>query len=182
VLPREKVPPFIALELASGDGSEERDKTPLSQTSQGKKIKPGKFWVYEQVIQITYYSIYEIISGHLEVYHLENGSYRRMLPNERGHYPIEELGVELGLWEGNYDNQFMLWLRWWDTEGNLLLIGNERAEIEKARAERTESELERGLLIQRNAISRLLAMGLSIEEVSETLSLSVEEVQEILQQ
>ncbi|NER04711.1 MAG: Uma2 family endonuclease, partial [Okeania sp. SIO3C4] len=42
VLPREKVPPFIALELASGDGSEERDKTPLSQTSQGKKIKPGK--------------------------------------------------------------------------------------------------------------------------------------------
>ncbi|NEP82895.1 MAG: Uma2 family endonuclease [Okeania sp. SIO3B3] len=203
VLPREKVPPFIALELASGDGSEERDKTPLSQTSQGKKIKPGKFWVYEQVIQIAYYGIYEITSGHLEVYYLDNGYYRRMSANERGHYPIEELGVELGLWEGNYDNQFMLWLRWWDTEGNLLLIGNERAEIEKARAERAESEaeiekakaereksraeraeskFERGLLIQKNAISRLLAMGLSMEEVSETLSLSVEEVQEILQQ
>ncbi|NER02808.1 MAG: Uma2 family endonuclease, partial [Okeania sp. SIO3C4] len=117
VLLREKVSPFIALELASGDGSEERDKTPLSQTSQEKKIKPGKFWVYEQIIEITYYGIYEITSGHLEVYHLENGSYRRMSANERGHYPIEELGVELGLWEGNYDNQFMLWLRWWDAEG-----------------------------------------------------------------
>jgi len=89
----------------------------------------------------------------------------------------------------------MLWLRWWDAEGNLLLIGNERAEIEKAKAEgaeselerteskleRAESELERELLVQRNAISRLLAMGLSMEEVSETLSLSVEEVQKILQ-
>ncbi|NER04708.1 MAG: Uma2 family endonuclease [Okeania sp. SIO3C4] len=181
VLPREKVPPFIALELASGDGSEERDKTPLSQTSQGKKIKPGKFWVYEQIIEITYYGIYEITSGNLEVYHLENGSYRRMSANERGHYPIEELGVELGLWEGNYDNQFMLWLRWWDAEGNLLLIGNERAEIEKARAERAESELEKALLVQKNAISRLLAIGLSMEEVSETLSLSVEEVQKLLE-
>jgi len=93
VLPREKVPPFIALELASGDGSEERDRTPLSQTSQGKKIKPGKFWVDEQIIQIPYYGIYEIISGRLEVYHLENGSDRKMSTNERGHYPIEELGV-----------------------------------------------------------------------------------------
>ncbi|NEQ37252.1 MAG: Uma2 family endonuclease [Okeania sp. SIO3I5] len=202
VLPREKVPPFIALELASGDGAEERDRTPLSQTSEGKKIKPGKFWVYEQRIQIPYYGIYEIISGRLEVYRLVNGRYQQMSPNERGHYPIEELGVELGLWEGNYENQYMLWLRWWDAEGNLLLTGKEgekiqkvraeraesqleraesEAEIQKVRAERAESEVEMGLLVQRNAISRLLAMGLSLEEVSETLGLTVEKVQEILQ-
>ncbi|GFZ94972.1 hypothetical protein CYANOKiyG1_05990 [Okeania sp. KiyG1] len=181
VIWREHIAPFIALELASGDGAEERDRTPVSRTSEGKKIKPGKFWVYEQVIRIPYYGIYEITSGHLEVYHLVDGYYQQMSPNERGHYPIERLGVELGLWQGNYDNQFMLWLRWWDAEGNLLLIGNERAEIEKARAERAESELEKALLVQRNAISRLLAMGLSMEEVSETLGLSVEEVQKLLE-
>ncbi|WP_293138144.1 hypothetical protein [Okeania sp. SIO3I5] len=37
-----------------------------------------------------------------------------------------------------------------------------------------------GLLVQRNAISQFLAMGLSIEEVSKTLNLSVEKVQKIL--
>ena len=50
VIWREHIAPFIALELASGDGAEERDRTPLSRTSEGKKTKPGKFWVYEQFI------------------------------------------------------------------------------------------------------------------------------------
>ncbi|GET41959.1 hypothetical protein MiSe_67730 [Microseira wollei NIES-4236] len=54
-----------------------------------------------------------------------------MTPNSRGHYPITTMGVELGLWEGTYQNQTMLWLRWWDYEGNLLLTGQETAEIER---------------------------------------------------
>jgi hypothetical protein len=28
-----------------------------------------------------------------------------------------------------------LWLRWWDEQGNLLLIGNEQTEVERQRAE-----------------------------------------------
>ena len=35
VLPREQVSPLIALEFASGNGSEERDKTPLSAIKKG---------------------------------------------------------------------------------------------------------------------------------------------------
>ena len=126
VLWREHIAPLIALELASGNGSEERDKTPLSRTEDGTKTEPGKFWVYEQVIRIPYYGIYEINRGLLEVYTLVSGFYQQMTPNERGHYPIAPLGVELGLWEGNYYNQQMLWLRWWDEQGNLLLTGTEQ--------------------------------------------------------
>jgi hypothetical protein len=33
--------------------------------------------------------------------------------------------------KGSYQNQTMLWLRWWDEEGNLLLIGDERAQLER---------------------------------------------------
>ncbi|WP_026087708.1 Uma2 family endonuclease, partial [Chlorogloeopsis fritschii] len=40
VLWREYIAPLIVLEFVSGDGSEERDKTPWT----------GKFWIYEQVI------------------------------------------------------------------------------------------------------------------------------------
>ncbi len=135
VLWREFITPTIALEFASGDGSEERDQTPLSRT-EGKLTKPGKFWVYERVMRIPFYGIYEVNSGKLEVYHLIEGVYQKMTPNERGHYPITPMQVELGLWQGTYQNQpEQLWLRWWDLEGNLLLIGFEEAQRQRQRAD-----------------------------------------------
>ena len=70
VLWREHMAPFIALEFASGNGEEERDRTPLSVAADGTTTKPGKFWVYERIIRIPYYGIYEMRTGNLEVYHL----------------------------------------------------------------------------------------------------------------
>ncbi|MEO6860595.1 MAG: Uma2 family endonuclease, partial [Microcoleus sp.] len=98
--------------------------------------------------RIPYYGIYEIKTGRLEVYHLIDFAYRRIEPNERGHYPIPLLDVELGLWQGSYQNQEMLWLRWWDSQGNLLLIGSEQVEIERARV---EQELQRAEQAERKA-------------------------------
>ncbi|MGB3262606.1 MAG: Uma2 family endonuclease [Microcoleus sp.] len=192
VLWREHIAPLIALEFASGNGDEERNRTPLSRTDEGVLTKPGKFWVYEQVMRIPYYGIYEINSGRLEVYRLIDGYYRLLELNERGHFPVAPLGVELGLWQGNYQNQTMLWLRWWDEEGNLLLIGDERAELERlwgeqqreiaesAEQARQQAEQARQAEFQarRAAIPRLLGMGLSAEQVADALSLSVEEVRE----
>ncbi len=75
VLWREFITPTIALEFASGDGSEERDseallrsadRTPLSRSPEGQLTKPGKFWVYEQVMRIPFYGIYEVKNGKLE--------------------------------------------------------------------------------------------------------------------
>lgn len=139
---REHIAPLIALEFASGNGDEERDKTPLSLSTQGEVTKPGKFWVYEQIIRIPYYGIYQINNGSLEVYTLISGFYQKLTPNERGHYYISPLGVELGLWQGSYQNQTQLWLRWWDEEGNLLLIGDERAVLERERAEQERQRAE----------------------------------------
>ncbi len=142
VLWREHLAPLIALEFASGDGEEERDKTPLLVSAGGTTQKPGKFWVYEQIVHIPYYGIYEIKNGKLEVYHLIDFTYQPLQPNRRGHYPIPPLEVELDLWQGTYQNQEQLWLRWWDNEGNLLLIGSERAELERQIAEREHQRAE----------------------------------------
>jgi Uma2 family endonuclease len=87
VLWRELITPTIVLEFASGDGSEERDQTPYK----------GKFWIYERVMRIPYYVIYEILSGKLEVYHLQDVAYQKMTANARGHYWIPPMQVELGL-------------------------------------------------------------------------------------
>ena len=187
---REHIAPLIALEFASGNGDEERDRTPLSRTDEGVVTKPGKFWVYERVMRIPYYGIYQVNNGRLEVYRLIDGYYQLLELNQRGHFPIAPLGVELGLWQGSYQNQTMLWLRWWDEEGNLLLIGDERAELERLRGEQQRERAEQERLraesaeqsrqaefqARRDAIPRLLGMGLSAEQVAEALSLSVEEV------
>lgn len=163
VLWREFMAPLIALEFASGDGSEERDATPLSVTAEGKTTKPGKFWVYEQIIRIPYYGIYEIKTGNLEVYHLRDFAYQKLELNQRAHYSISALGVELGLWEGSYQNQTQLWLRWWDSEGNLLLIGDERAEQERQRAEQERQRAEQAEQKVARLAARLRAMGIDPE-------------------
>jgi Uma2 family endonuclease len=162
VLWQERIAPLIAIEFAGGNGDEERDVTPLDRALLERGIKPGKFWVYEHIIRIPYYAIYEVNHGKLEVYHLINFAYQKIPPNERGHYPILSLGVELGLLQGSYSNNpEELWLRWWDGEGNLLLIGREEAELQKQRA---ESEKQRAQEAERKAAQlaeRLRAMGIN---------------------
>ncbi|WP_442937246.1 hypothetical protein [Nostoc sp.] len=36
------------------------------------------------------------------------------------------MGLELGIWQGRYQNLELPWLRWWDNQGNLLQTGWER--------------------------------------------------------
>ena len=118
VLWKEFIAPLIAIEFVSGSGAEERDATPPSETE-----KAGKFWVYEQAIRIPFYVIFDGFRDNLEAYHLLDGRYAKMQPNQRGHYAIAPMGVELGLILENG----VSWLRWWDESGNLLLTGDERA-------------------------------------------------------
>jgi len=143
VLWREFMAPWIVLEFASANGEEERDRAPLQLMPDGNISKPGKFWVYEKVIRSPYYAIYEINHERLEAYHLVDFSYQKIELNERGHYPIPHLGVELGLWQGSYQNQTQMWLRWWDLDGNLLLTGHEQAGLEKLRVEQEKKRADK---------------------------------------
>ncbi len=139
VMWKEIIAPLIAIEFVSGDGSEERDNTsPFANGS----TKAGKFWVYEQAIRIPFYAIYDVRQAAVEVYELVTGRYQQCAPNDRGHYPIPPLAVELGIWQGQVGNQTLPWLRWWDSAGNLLLSAEERAEQERQRAEQEQQRRE----------------------------------------
>jgi Uma2 family endonuclease len=133
VLWKELIAPAVIIEYASGDGSAERNRTPLE----------GKFWIYEQAVHGGYYAIIVVETGELEVYRLEGTRYRRLEPNERGHYPIAPLEAELGIWHGFFWNETAPWLRWYDAQGELLPIGEERAEQEHLRAEQEHLRAER---------------------------------------
>ncbi|MEE3719503.1 Uma2 family endonuclease [Tumidithrix elongata RA019] len=148
VMWKELVPPLLAIEFVSGNGSEERDDSPPPEDPNeidpktGEKKKAGKFWVYEQAVKIPYYAIYEESIAAVEVYHLVNGRYQLIKPNKRGHFSIPIMGIELGI---QYDQKDppTPWLRFWDGDGNLLLTGDERAVVEMQA--RLQAEVERSL-------------------------------------
>ena len=160
VLWRELLAPLIVLEFVSGDGTEERDRTPLS----------GKFWVYENVIRPGFYGIYEVNPGRIEMYHHVNGRFLPLPSNERGHYPIDGLGVELGIWKGRYQGVELPWMRWWDAAGVLLPTGFELADLEANRANReaeraahAEREMAREAERAERLAAQLRALGIEPE-------------------
>jgi Uma2 family endonuclease len=103
---------------------------------------PGKWFFYEQVLQVPHYAIFEPTEGKLEVYRLDAaGKYQLQQPAENEHYWIAEMKLFLGIWQGTRENRTGAWLRWWNEQGNLLLWGEELALQERQKAERLAAQL-----------------------------------------
>lgn len=121
----------------------------LSDTDGGEySIKetypPGKFYYYEQILQVPNYGIFEPESGSLEVYRLTAEKRYRLEPaNQENRFWIPEMQLSLGVWQGTRDNRDGYWLRWWDQQGDLLLWGTEKVEQEGQRAEAERQRAER---------------------------------------
>ncbi|MEB3181855.1 MAG: Uma2 family endonuclease [Nostocaceae cyanobacterium] len=107
---------------------------------------PGKWFFYEQILQVPHYAIFTPDTGVLEVYQLDNsGRYQLQSPDVNNHYWIAQMNLFLGIWQGSRENRTGYWLRWWDENGELLLWGSELVEQERDRveAERQRAEAER---------------------------------------
>jgi len=78
----------------------------LSETEGGEySIKPtyppGKWFFYEQVLQVPQYAIFEPKQGVLEIYQLnDSGRYDLQQPDANNRYKIEALNLLLGVWQG----------------------------------------------------------------------------------
>ena len=114
--------------------------------------------MYEQAIRVPFYGIYEVKKASVEVYQLVQGRYELMSANERGHCAIAPMGVELGIWQGQYEEMELPWLRWWDSQGNLLLTGDERSQLLASQLEQEQQRAER-------LAERLRQMGIDPDEV-----------------
>jgi len=126
--------PAIVLEfLSETDGGEYSVK---------QTYPPGKFFFYEQILQVPTYGIFDPDLGSLELYRLSpTKQYLLQAANEQSHFWIPELQLFLGVWQGVRENRDGFWLRWWDEQGNLLLWGTERIDQERRRAERLAAQL-----------------------------------------
>ncbi|NEO86536.1 MAG: Uma2 family endonuclease [Spirulina sp. SIO3F2] len=125
---------------------------------------PGKFFFYEQILQVPSYGIFEPETGSLELHRLNpQRRYQLETPNAQGRYWLPELKLFLGVWQGNRENRQGYWLRFWDEAGVMLLWGLERAQQEqqRAEAERQRAEAEHQRVEQ--LIAQLKATGVEPE-------------------
>lgn len=126
--------PSIVIEfLSDTDGGEYSVK---------RTFPPGKWFFYEQVLQVPTYAIFDPSNGLLEVYRLQAGRYELELPNAEGHHWMADMKLFLGVWRGQKEERTGYWLRWWDEGENLLPWAVEKLEQERQRAEQEHQRAE----------------------------------------
>ncbi len=103
------------------------------------------------------------------MYELVRGEYVQMSMNERGHYEIPPMGVELGIWQGLYKNVDFPWLRWWDNAGNLFLTGEEQLEQEREKTAFAQALLEQERQAKKLAQRELAEMRAQLARYREQL-------------
>jgi Uma2 family endonuclease len=131
---QEQVNPAVVVELLS-PGTEQED---LGQTERQPGQPPTKWQVYEQVLNIPHYIIYDRYTHTLRAYRLENGRYQeRQITESRIWLP--DLQIGLGLWQGTHDDIFGSWLRWYDANSDWILTETEQAQL-RAEQERQLAE------------------------------------------
>jgi hypothetical protein len=125
-----------------------------------RSYPPGKWFFYEQILQVPIYVIFEPDSGLLEYYQLENSRYELKLPDENGRHWLETMGLFLGTWQGTKEGRTGYWLRWWDASGNLLPWAVEQIEQERQRAEQERQRAEQERQEKERLIAYLQSQGI----------------------
>ncbi|GEM_PF-70527 len=130
----EGVVPFVVAEFLS-PSTEDED---LGKTVAEQNKPPTKWQVYEQILQIPYYVVYDEPTQKLQGFQLTEGKYRAMELKE-GRLWIPELKLGLGLWYGEYQGARQQWLRWCDASGLWIPTPLEQSE-QRAQQERLAKE------------------------------------------
>ncbi|MDB9313895.1 Uma2 family endonuclease [Spirulina sp. CS-785/01] len=125
----------------------------------------GKLYFYEHILQVPTYVTYDPYVGRLEVRYLEEGQYQLGQPNENGQYWIPELELFLGLWRGERLGQTINWLRWWESDGTLLLWSSEQTEEERQRAEEERQRAEEERQRAEKLAAKLRELGVNPDEL-----------------
>ncbi len=160
----EQVPPIVVVEFLS-PGTEAEDlgrfaSKPVPLTP-GKP--PRKFEVYEQILQVPHYIVYNEQTEHLRYFRWVNGAYQEQaIASTNPRLWIPELGIGLGLWSGEFRDLPQRWLRWCAADGTFIP---------------TDTEAAQNQIYQ--AVINLLQMGLTTAQVAQALSLSEVDIQRI---
>lgn len=118
--------PEVAIEIVSNKVGDEL----------GKKLK-----IYEKM-RVSYYVVYDPIQclsdKPVRIFEIKG---RRYFETEKTW--LEQVGLGLTLWQGEFEGRSDSWLRWCDQEGNILLTGDEKAIEAEIKANQAEIKAQR---------------------------------------
>jgi Uma2 family endonuclease len=191
VMWEEKIAPTVVIEFLS-EGTEAEDLGRFTSKTQRSKLgkPPAKFVVYEEILKIPNYIVFDEETQRLRFFRLVNERYQEQTiePNNPRLW-IPEINLGLGLTDCSVRGIEGSWLRWCDQEGNFYPTPAERyqAEAETARyqSEAETAQAETAATIaqiqqqQQQAIVNFLGLGLSPEQISIALGVDVAIVEAI---
>ena len=194
---QENASPFVVVELLS-PGTEAED---LGRHIPPTGQPPSKWQVYEQVLRVPYYFLFDRYENQFKGFSLNHGSYQPLeMINQKLWLP--ELDIGLGVWRGSYQGVTRNWLRWYEgndewtpTPEELANQARQRAERERQRAEqehqRAEQEHQRAEQADQRAdqaerkvsqiVQNLAQAGMSLEDIVAMTGLSPNQVQALLE-
>jgi Uma2 family endonuclease len=130
----------------------------LLSPSTAKKDRTIKKDLYARTFRTAEYYLYKIETRTLEGFRLVGDEYQPMKPDARGHLWSRKIGMELGVWQGEIQDEEATWVRLFEHGGRRMIptdgeraeaaealsdAERQRAEVAEARAEAAEAELAR---------------------------------------
>jgi Uma2 family endonuclease len=130
---QEGVAPFLMVELLS-PGTEAED---LGQTLRVVGKPPTKWQVYEQILRVPYYAVFDRYSNQFRLFGLQFNQYMELTISGQGFW-FNDLELGLGVWSGVYEDVEGQWLRWYERSGAWVPTKQERVALSEQRAENAE--------------------------------------------
>ncbi len=139
------------------------EKEDLRQTVREINQPPTKWSVYEQILRVTYYIVFDRYTEQLRVFQLVGDRYSQLnLSQPKIWIPSLELG--LAMWQGAYQNIERLWLRCYDTNDNWIPTLEERDIQQNQRLQQVQLQLEEERQRAERLARKLRDMGIDPEE------------------
>ena len=190
VMWEEKIAPTIVIEFLS-PGTEGEDlgrfyDKPRSVKKRGKP--PEKFVVYEEILKIPNYIVYDWRTTQLRFFRLVDDCYQEQhISPGNPHIWIPELNLGLGLRTEAFRGIVQPWLRWCDEMGNFFPTptetANATAELAQTQAADTQAkttdaqaQVEALQQQQIQSVLKLLELGLEAKQIAEIVWVTIAEV------
>ena len=160
VIWQEGVAPFLVVELLS-PGTEAED---LGQTLREVNQPPTKWQVYERILRVPYYVLFERSTTQFRAFQLVGASYREMeLPNQR--LWLEEAQIGLAVWQGQYQSVFGSWLRCYDKAETWIPTMAERISVKRQQSEQAQQKADQQQQRADRLAEKLRSLGVDPDEI-----------------
>ncbi|MEA5549810.1 Uma2 family endonuclease [Anabaena cylindrica UHCC 0172] len=136
VMWQELIAPLVMVELLSP----KTEKEDLGRTLREVNQPPTKWEVYERIVRVPYYIIFDRYTDKLQAFQLVADSYQE-IDVSSGKIWMPGINLGLGLWQGTFEGIERLWLRWYDNSGNWISTPLELLEQEKLRSDKLAAKL-----------------------------------------